>query len=106
MPKPSKYLRVRLDFVVHFAKEIDSIPLSREMMLDLIDDAAEAAVKKLGSKGLEPQDRHAAVEPGAPWERRVDEAAAEVRAGAGVPVGYTDGHVRCDIFTPRRRKSA
>jgi hypothetical protein len=102
----SKYIRLRLDFIVHLDREVDSIPMSREMLLDLIDDAADSAVKKLGSKGLLPEDRHrsqSAVDAMAPAV--LDEIAAKVRASGAVPVEYTDGHVRCDLFFPRKRKT-
>ncbi len=101
--KGTKYVRIRLDFIVHLDREVDSIPLSSAMLGDIMDDAADSAVRKLGGKGLEARTP-ASVGPDA-LDQRIATAAEKAREGV-VALGYTDGHMRCDLYTPRRKKSA
>ena len=100
--KGTKYVRVRLDFIIHLDREVDSIPLSSTMLSDIMDDAADSAVRKLGGKGLEKPPPHAPLDE---LDQRIADAAEKARAGVAA-LGYTDGHMRCDLYTPRRRKKS
>jgi hypothetical protein len=95
--KTSKFVRVKVEFIVHLDREIPTIPFTSTQLGDVLDAAAGAAVKALGSKGFvpgplrEPDEMFAAS----------DEAARQLKV---TPVAYTDGAFECGLFFPKRRR--